>query len=134
MLSDSAMDKTAEAAELAVPAALLLLMDPVDTAPSEHTSLDVVTENAVEAATAATLRFTPVRMKELLPAGISPVTVTSTESYLLPKSGVTVFTIAAASVTHDNADDAEYFPEASAAFVQVRTVEKAAKNPTGRLM
>lgn len=88
----------------------------------------------MEAATAATLRFTPVRMKELLPAGMDPVTVTSTESYLLPKSGVTVFTIAAASVTHDNADDAEYFPEASAAFVQVRTVEKAAKNPTGRLM
>jgi len=129
------MDKTAEAAELAVPPGLLLLMDPVLTAPSEHTSLDVVTENAVEAATAATLRFTPVRTKELLPAGRDPaVTETSTKSYLLPISGVTVRTFVAASVTHVNADVAEYFPEVKAALAQVRTVEKAAKNPTGRLM
>ncbi len=111
-----------------------MLMDSVVTAPSEHTqSLDAVTENAVEAATAATLRFTPERTKELLPAGGDPaVTVTSTESYLLPISGVTVCTFVAASLTHVNADDAEYFPEVKAALVQVRTVEKAAKKSNGQ--
>ncbi len=43
MLSDSTMDKTAVAAELAVPPGLLLLIEPVVTAFGEQMSDDVKT-------------------------------------------------------------------------------------------
>lgn len=83
------MHNITEGAEL-IPGApgLLLLMEPVVTAPGEHTSDDVVTRKLVEAATAPALRVTPLRISELAPAGNVPLLiVTNMRSELLPVTG-----------------------------------------------
>lgn len=71
--SDSTIHKMTEAAA-EVPGApgLLLLMEPVLTAPGEQTSDDVVTRKVVDAATAPALRVTPLRTNELAPAAREP--------------------------------------------------------------
>jgi len=133
LLSNSAMHKTAEAAELAEPPGLLALMDPVVTAPSEQMSADVVTLNAVVAATVPALRFTPLRTKELAPATRVPVplSVTVIKSNLPPIAGVWVAIFEAVSVTHMGAVVAANLPEGITP-VQDMTEEKAVKNPTGK--
>jgi len=134
LLSNSAMHKTAEAAELAEPPGLLALMDPVVTAPSEQMSAVVTTLNAVVAATVPALRFTPLRTKELAPAGRLPaVTVTVIKSYLPPITGVWVTMFEATSVAHGDAVVVVNIPEGVEA-VQDKTEEKAVKKPTGKAM
>jgi len=133
LLSNSAMHKTAEAAELAEPPGLLLLMDPVVTAPSEQTSADVITLNAGVAATDTALRFTPLRTKELAPATRVPVplSVTVIKSNLLPIAGVWVAMFEAVNETHEDAVVVVNIPEGIEP-VQDITEEKAVKKPTGK--
>jgi hypothetical protein len=134
LLSNRAMHKTAEAAELAEPPGLLLLMDPVVTAPSEQTSADVITLNAVVAATDPAFRFTLLRIKELAPAGRLPaVTVTVIKSNLPPIAGVWVTMFEATSVAHGVAVVVVNIPE-GVEPVQDMTEEKAVKKPTGKDM
>jgi len=70
------MHTIAEVAELAPgPPGLLLLMEPVVTAPVEQTSDSVVTRNVVDAATATALKVTPLRTNELAPASKVPLSI-----------------------------------------------------------
>lgn len=133
LLSDIAMHKTAEAAELGTAGGLRI--EPVVTAVGEQTSNDVVTRKVVEAATVAALRVTPLRTNELSPAGKEPAeTATMTWSKFPPMAGVTV-------VTPEFADKVMHVPEVVAVKdaegfgpSQVMTEGKALKKPTGNLM
>ena len=135
LLSDSTMQTTAVAAELAPGApGLLLLMEPVVTAPSEQMSWDVVTMNDDVAATAPALRLTPLRTNELAPAGREPVARTTViSSYLLPMRGVTVVRPETLKLMHVPEVVAVKDPEGTGPS-QVITEEKALKKPTGSLM
>ncbi len=95
-------------------------------------SAAVVTLNVFEGAISPALRVTPLRTKELAPAGRTPFTTeTVIKSNLLPMAGVMVMTFEAVSVTQGEAVVAVNLPE-GAEPVQVTTEEKAVKKPTGK--
>lgn len=136
LMSDSAMHKTAEAAELAPgPPGLLLLIEPVVTAFAEQISDVVKTENVVEAATAPALRVTPLRTNELAPAVREPATtVTAIKSELTPDALVNGMMLVADRVAHGVEVVAVKLRPVVVTKQELTTEEKVTKKPLGNIM